>query len=141
MLIPRIYDYHFLGHPSHYETMSMEFADCHKDPTNILLHFITTPIGIIGALSLLRNYTKTSSFGAAMFSLYLISLIPILPAGTFYGTVILCGLMFLLNRYLNLNNLTSFVFLLMGYLLQDFAHYLTGEKTFQASYSDGGQVC
>lgn len=124
----------------HYEQLSGEFIKYHTNPVNVALHFLTTPFGIIGAFSLLRSYTKSSSTTLTITAFYLISLLPILPIGEFIGTLILCGFILIASRFLKLNLWTGFAMIVASYLLQDLAHFLTAEKTFQSTYSAGGQV-
>lgn len=124
----------------HYEQLSSEFAKYHTDPLNVLVHFLTTPLGMIGAFSLMRYYTKSSSLAMTVTGLYLISLLPILPSGEFLGTALLCGLIVLASKLVRLTLWTGFGLLVAGYVLQDAAHWYTGEKTFQSTYSAGGQI-
>lgn len=120
--------------------MSGDFGRYHENPWNVLIHFITTPIGLVGALSLVRYFTRSSSSLLALSSVYLLSLLPIVPNGTFAGTMFLCGMIVFLARKLKLNVLWSVVFIVVGYGLQDLAHICTGEKTFQSTYSAGGAI-
>jgi uncharacterized membrane protein YGL010W len=124
----------------HYEQLSGEFIKYHTNPLNVALHFLTTPFGIIGAFSLLRSYTKSSSTTLTITAFYLISLLPILPIGEFVGTLLLCGLILIASRLFKLNLWTGFGMIVASYVLQDLSHVLTSEKTFQSSYSAGGQV-
>jgi hypothetical protein len=71
---------------------------------------------------------------------YLLSLLPVVPNGDFYGTALLCGLIVLLARQLQLGFLGSVFLIILGYFVQDLSHLGTGEKTFQSSYSAGGHV-
>jgi uncharacterized membrane protein YGL010W len=124
----------------HYEQLGTEFSKYHTNPLNVVFHFLTTPIGMIGAFSLLRSYTKSSSATMTLTALYLISLLPVLPSGDFLGTVFLCAVIVQCSRLVKLNLLKASALIIASYLLQDFAHFLSGEKTFQSSYSAGGQV-
>lgn len=119
----------------HYMSLSHDFQKFHQDPINVALHFVTTPLGMIGVFSLLRRYTKSSSTSMFLVTLYLSSLLPILPTGEFIGTVILCLAILLLARTVDLNLFSAGVVISLGYLLQDLSHLGTGEKTFQESYS------
>ena len=58
-----------LGRLFHYtfDEIAPEFQKCHQDPLNVALHLITTPIGILGAVSLLQKFTRGSSAGVFMF--------------------------------------------------------------------------
>ena len=124
-------DYLRLGH---------DFGNYHKDPANVLLHFVSTPLGLIGAISLLRSATNSSSVAMSAVFLYLLSLLPIVPNGDFYGTAIFCALIVLAARLLKLGTVTAASLIVLGYVLQDLAHLGTGESTFQSTYSEGGHV-
>ena len=124
----------------HYEHLSSEFAKFHRNPVNVAFHFLTTPLGMIGFFSLLRSYTKSSSTSLFITALYLISLLPILPSGEFIGTVFLCFTILQASRLVKLSFWKAVALVVIGYILQDLAHMGTGEKTFQSTYSAGGQV-
>jgi len=125
---------------AHYREISAGFSTCHLDPVNVALHFVTTPLGMIGAFSLLYSYTRSSSVAFLITSVYLLSLLPAVPNGVFIGTAFLCGLIVFLAKQWKLNLPMALLMVVCGYLIQDLAHMATGEETFQASYSDGGQI-
>lgn len=124
----------------HYRTVCGEFASFHKDPINVGLHLLTTPIGLIGAFSLLSRYTKSSSTSMALIAIYLLSLLPAVPNGVFAGTALLCLAILFMAKNLKLSTAGSIAFIAVGYLLQDLSHMGTGEATYQASYSNGGHI-
>lgn len=121
-----------------FELLGEQFGAYHKNPTNIFLHFITTPIGILGALSLLRYATNSCSSLVALSGIYLLSLLPVVPNGVFLGTALLCCVIVMLARKLELNVVSSMAFVVFGYILQDLSHMGTGEKSFQSTYTEGG---
>lgn len=135
------FDLLHIASTEHYRSISAGFGSCHLDPVNVALHLVTTPLGMIGAFSLLHNYTQSSSAGLALAAVYLLSLLPTVPNGVFLGTAALCGIIILLAKYLKLSLPVALVVIVCGYLVQDMAHLATGEPTFQSSYSNGGQVC
>jgi hypothetical protein len=123
-----------------YLRLGAEFGKYHKDPVNVFLHFVTTPMGLVGAISLLRRITNSSSIVMSLIAVYLLSLLPVVPNGDFYGTGFLCIVVVLIARQLKLGFLASLGVLGIGYLLQDLSHLGTGELTFQSTYSAGGHV-
>ena len=123
-----------------YLKLGDNFGNYHKDPANVLLHFVSTPLGLIGAISLLRTATNSSSVAMSAVFLYLLSLLPIVPNGDFYGTAIFCALILLSARLLKLGTVPAISLIMIGYVLQDLSHLATGESTFQSTYSDGGSV-
>jgi uncharacterized membrane protein YGL010W len=124
----------------HYEELSSTFSNYHSDPVNVALHFLTTPLGMIGLFSLLRSYTKSSSITIAVTFFYLLSLLPILPSGDFYGTALLCFVIVFCSRVFRLKFVHAVILVALGYVLQDLSHVATGESTFQSTYSNGGHV-
>ena len=75
-----------------------------------------------------------------LMSLYVLSLLPIVPNGVFAGTVLLCGVIVWLARQSKLSFVAAISLIVIGFVLQDLAHMGTGEITFQSTYSDGGNV-
>lgn len=71
-------DFSFANYVSEFQRLSIKFEKYHKDPYNVLVHVVTTTIGVIGALCLLRKISGSSSYGVTLMVLYLISLTPVL---------------------------------------------------------------
>ena len=123
-----------------YLRLGDDFGRFHKDPVNIVLHFLTTPMALVGLISALRRFTNSSSVAMSIVCVYLLSLLPVVPNGDFYGTAIFCGLIVYASRQLKLHYISAFVLIAIGYFLQDLSHLGTGEETFQSTYSAGGHV-
>ncbi len=121
--------------PKHYADLSTAFGQYHKDPINVLLHLVTTPLGLIGVFGLLRSYTKSSSTSLFITCCYLASLLPVLSTGDFFGTTVLCFLIISVSRLFKITLTSAIVITILGYILQDLAHMGTGEQTFQSTYS------
>ena len=105
-----------------FDEIAPAFQACHKDIVSVGLHMITTPIGMIGAMSLLRLWTKGSSSGVFVFFCYLLSLLPALSNGVYIGTFIMCFLIMQATRVLKLGASTSVALVALSYALQDLAH-------------------
>lgn len=118
-----------------YGAYAEKFIEYHGNPVNVLCHLVTTPIGLIGAVSLLRCLTASSSIALAVVFLYLISLLPTLTAGVYIGTAVMCIFIVAATRSLKLSTFTACVSIAVCYALQDLAHMGTGEKTMQSVYS------
>ena len=120
-----------------FDEIAPSFQACHKDIVSVILHMITTPIGMIGAMSLLRLWTKGSSSGVFVFFCYLLSLLPALSNGVYIGTFIMCFMIMHATRALKLGASTSVALIALSYALQDLAHlgkfcsYFTVNFTFQ----------
>ena len=76
-----VLDSFLINNAEHYRTISTGFGGCHLDPVNVALHFITTPMGMVGAFSLLYSYTQSSSVAIVISVIYLLSLLPAVPNG------------------------------------------------------------
>jgi uncharacterized membrane protein YGL010W len=126
-------------YPSDYSILSAKFSKYHKNDLNILLHFVTTPLGFLGAFGFVRCMTNSSTLNVFIVMVYLTSLFH-LPLGTFLGTCLISCFLLFFCRKLKLGMYSSLLFLVLGYTLQDVAHFITGEETFQESYSAGGHV-
>jgi hypothetical protein len=127
---------------SHWDVISQAFNNCHKDGGNVILHLLTTPIGLIGALSLVRIATNSSSFIACLSMFYLLCLLAenSITNGVFAGTVFFSMLIVLACKKFNLNISQSMLFIAVGYILQDISHLAFNEPTLQGEYSEGGHV-
>lgn len=125
---------------NNFGALSVQFVQYHQDPTNVFLHFVTTPVGLIGALSLLHRASNSSSAALFLVSIYLLSLLPTVPNGIFVGTLFLSILIIYTTRQLKLNIPGALAFMAVSYLIQDLSHLGTGEETFQSTYSAGGHV-
>ena len=122
---------------SEFELLANQFVQFHKDPLNVFLHFVTTPMGLLGALGLLRYVTNSSSLVSVLILGYMVSLLPSLSSGVFIGTAIIAAAIFALVRRLELSFISCMILIVGGYMMQDAAHVWTGEKTFQQSYTKG----
>ena len=124
-----------------FQVLSGQFSKFHEDPQNIVLHLLTTPLGVLGAVCLLRGFFSSTSVVAVLMLTYLFSLMPSLTIGSFVGTAVISGTLLYIARKVDLGVGMSFLLIALGYGLQDTAHYLSGEATFQGSYTKGsGQV-
>eukprot|EP01031_Cornospumella_fuschlensis_P043044 gene43044-52604_t len=130
----------FFSDASHYEHLSQDFSSFHSLPLNVLLHLLTTPLGVVGLCSLLRSVTKSSSALGSLMLVYLLSLLPTLPLGDFLGTAMLCVGVLAVVHVAKMQAWQAVALVVAGYALQDLAHEGLGEKTFQSSYSAGGHI-
>eukprot|EP00045_Choanoeca_perplexa_P007940 m.72844 g.72844 ORF g.72844 m.72844 type:complete len:682 (-) comp14286_c0_seq1:136-2181(-) len=126
--------------PDVYAALVPKFAQFHQDPANIAAHMITTPLGFVAAVCIFNRLTNTAGIGAMIASFYVLALIPVVSPAVFYGTAITTAIIILAAARLKLSVIMSLVLLIISYFLQDLAHYLTGEATFQSTYSAGGHV-
>mmetsp|Transcript_40090 Transcript_40090/g.40886 ORF Transcript_40090/g.40886 Transcript_40090/m.40886 type:complete len:683 (-) Transcript_40090:610-2658(-) len=123
-----------------FQSLSSKFGEYHKDPVNVVLHLITTPLGCIGFFSIMMWLTKSTTPTGVLCLVYLISLLPCVSLGVFMGTALVILLILASARSLKMGVAASLAMMIAGYLLQDLAHIITGEETFQSTYSAGGHV-
>jgi hypothetical protein len=71
---------------------------------------------------------------------YLFLLLPAVTVGNWLATAALCTAIVCVSRGGKLRARSALLLIAAGYVLQDLAHWLCSEATFQASYSDGGQI-
>lgn len=123
-----------------FDTLAHNFQLYHKNPINVLLHVLTSPLGVIGVFSLIRYFANSSSAVVAITFFYCMSLLTVVPNGVFAGTVFLCVSLVLICRHLKFDIKSSIALIIAGYILQDMAHLATGEETYQSKYSKGGHI-
>ena len=119
---------------NNFTILANKFEAFHRDPTNVFLHFITTPIGLIGFVGLLR-FLLSRNLVALLSIFYIVSLLPIVNLDVYIGSLLLWGIIVVSALGLKLRPVHCIIFILIGYFGQDLSHYLTGEKTFQSSYT------
>ena len=93
---------------SYYTDLSLKFANYHENPWNILFHLITTPMGFIGVMSLIRVATNSSTLGMALASFYILTLIQTVPLTVLIGTAALCFVIMMTSRYLQVISTSSY---------------------------------
>eukprot|EP01041_Mallomonas_annulata_P007448 gene7448-15233_t len=130
----------FLSAFDEFHTLSTKFSAYHKNPTNVMLHLITTPIGVLGFFAFLMWLTKSTTPTGVLCGLYLLSLLPSLSLGVFVGSALVCLVLVLCARKFKFGVFSSIFIMIASYFLQDLAHIICNEKTFQSTYSAGGQM-
>jgi len=127
---------------SYYTDLYSKFSEFHQNEYNIFFHLLTTPLGLLGLMSLIRVITNSSTIGMAMASFYVLTLVAVeqLPLSVFFGTTALVFVIMMSSRALKLNMISSFVCIALGYGLQDLAHIITGEKTYDSTYALSGEL-
>jgi len=119
-----------------YLDINAKFAQFHQNPTNVLIHLVTTPLGFVGLFGLLRQISQGSTISLVICMIYMLSLVRALPVGVFIGTWISCIIIGTAAKRLQLGVKSSIAMIVVGYILQDLAHLATSEATYQSSYSN-----
>ena len=145
-----LYQYHFSNETqlasyaandlAEFTSLDHKFFNFHQSPTNILLHGLTTPLGIFGALGLVKYLTRSTTATSVLCLTYLLNLVASVPLGVFLGTFVTLSICLFGAYKLRLGLFPSLVLIALAYVLQDLAHMMTGELTLQSSYSAGGHV-
>ena len=116
-----------------FPTTLEKFEKFHRNEGNILGHFVTSSLGLLGFFGLLNTISrskKPTMVGSAVY-LYFLYYDYSLPRDLFAQTaVIICCLVFLSFK-INPCLPTFGTMLVLGYALQDLAHIFAAEQTFQ----------
>ena len=72
---------------SSFNAISSRFEIYHQNPWNVFFHFVTTPLGLLGLFGVIRYTTKSSSFLFTLNLFYLLTLLPLVPNGVFFGNI------------------------------------------------------
>lgn len=123
-----------------FSMLAAKFGQYHQDPTNVLLHMLTTPFGIFGFLGLIMYVTQSTTATSFLCLTYLLKLVASVPTGVFFGTfaILSACLVFAYRNQLGL--FSSILVIALAYVAQDLSHIIANEETFQATYSAGGHV-
>ena len=123
-----------------FSNLSTNFEMYHKDTTNILVHMITTPLGIFGFLGLFMYATRSMTATSVLCLTYLLKLVASVPTGVFLGTMFFLVTCLFMARTARLGLVSSLGVIALAYVAQDLSHIITSEPTYQSAYSGGGHV-
>lgn len=130
--------------PTDYSDMLQEFLPFHSNANNVNNHIFTSAIGIVGLFSLLHKVLPAKvpkrALVCALTVLYSLGLVyeaVIVGGGLTVSTVlatwaVVWSCLVMANK-LDMNVYLSALFLIAGYGLQDVAHFVAGEPTFQGA--------
>lgn len=120
----------------HWETLLDAFLNCHQNPYNQALHLISTPLGLWAILSLISFWSSYATITIA--TLYVISLWGKLPIRIWIVTTVASAILVYLAISIQPFLAIALLALPISYGLQEAAHLLTGEVTYQSTYMDKG---
>lgn len=118
--------------PSSWVRLCQEFLKCHRRPINVLLHLITTPLGLFGFLALVQLLSPVAT--VAIVVAYSIALLFLVPTSIWLATTALVCALLAGVFYCELGWLAAGACLVVGYVGQEAAHWLASEKTLQSTY-------
>jgi len=122
-----------------FEDIAKDFRPFHVNSLNVALHFITTPLGMLAVLGLTNVATGSVITSMILTTIYCASLMRQLPTGLWLATCACCLALVIASVLEPFSSLGPWSFaglIVVSYVGQDFAHWITGEKTFQASYME-----
>ena len=118
---------------SRWARLCQEFLRCHRRPINILLHLVTTPLGLFGLLALVHAANPLAS---VVFTLaYAVVLIFLVPARVWLATSAVLALLLGAVHAVAPGWGVGSICLVIGYLGQDVAHWFAHERTLQSTYA------
>lgn len=120
-----------------YAVLREGFLKFHQDDCNVILHLFTGALGVIGCCCLVYRFSNRSlGTLSILLALYASSLIGTVPLPLVIAvSVFLACVATPIVYAVNLGVVWSVVTVVIAYLGQDAAHYITGEPTFQSTYS------
>lgn len=121
-----------MGTSRAWDGLVAEFLECHDNRWNAALHMITTPLGLLGVLSLVAIAHPAVAFGLA--GLYAASLLGRVPLRVWIVTTLLGFGLAAVAAVAGLSWPWGVGMLVVGYGGQEVAHWITGERTFQSTY-------
>ena len=108
-----------------------DFRKTHSKTLNILLHMCLTPLGISSFLWFCGDLANM------VMSIYIITLSPLFPWGILLRlwviTCIVISFSLLLSTFID-DLKTATCMITLSYFGQDFAHWISGENTYQSTY-------
>jgi len=116
-----------------YDQAFSDFRTYHKEPVNVALHGVTTPLILVGVFGI-AHAIGHDFLAVCVTAGYLVSLSMHLPLLTGILTVCLTTLCHLLAVYLDLSVWACLSLSIVNYFGQDLAHWTCGEPTFESTY-------
>lgn len=114
------------------------FLKFHQNESNIMLHLLTGGLGILGTCCLVyRCSNRSLGTMALLMALYVVSLVGAVPLELVLSVLVfLMAIVMPTVKAIDLGVAWSVVIIVLAYVGQDAAHFVTGEQTFQSSYTD-----
>lgn len=108
------------------------FSGTHLNPLNVALHTVTTPLCLFGLLAIVADL---STIAAVVFAAtYGLAVLPFVPKRIgLTNTLVLAGLT-IAAITMQPGWILGAIFLTVGYVGQELAHWITHEKTLQSTY-------
>ena len=120
--------------PGCWESTFARFQDCHRHRLNVTIHLLTVHLGIWAFLGLLAKIDPSLAVTSVAATLLLLT--RVLPPGLWWANAATTATLLVLNLGWPVAFPWLLIALVTAYGLQDFAHVLTAEPTFDLSYRD-----
>lgn len=117
-----------------FENINNLFHKYHKSYTNVILHLITTPLGMFSTVCICNHITRPYVVYTLLY-IYGYSLIYTTPVYIWCSCMLIINFMIYMSHVFTMNILYSVFMLLSSIYFQDISHYLCNEPTYDSSYS------
>ena len=112
--------------------LCQDFLRCHRQTFNVTAHLLTTPLSLIAVLGGIYLLSPTAMLATGC--VYLVVIAPVVPFLTWVATAVCVVLMMGLVALVQPSWIFCAAALAVGYLGQECAHWIAGEKTLQSTY-------
>ena len=113
-----------------FESIAESFRQYHTNSLNVLLHLITTPLGILAVMGLTNTATGSPWVSTCLIGIYALSLIRQLSTGLFLANTIAVAMLMtatVVGPLAHLGPWELVGLVVVAYVGQDLAHWITGE--------------
>lgn len=125
----------FIINAKKFNKLSNSFNEYHNNNLNIFIHLLTTPFTIFELILTINKVSKNTHISKIISFIYLISLAYYgLPFNVICLTSYTLAMLVVISEKIKTKLLYNIGLFIIGYLMQDFSHYITNEPTYQSSY-------
>lgn len=117
---------------SRWSRLCQDFLRCHRRPLNVLLHLVTTPLGLFGVIGLVHS---VSVWGCCALTLaYSAFLMLAVPARVWIVTSAVLTALLWAVHFFSPSWQAAAACVIVGYFGQDLSHWFASERTLQSTY-------
>lgn len=125
----------FIINAKKFNKLSNKFNEYHNNNINIFIHLITTSLTIFEIILAINKVSKNTYISKIISFIYSISLAYYdLPFNVICLTSYSLAMLVIISEKIKTKFLYNIGLFIIGYLMQDFSHYITNELTYQSSY-------
>ena len=115
-----------------WQELCRRFLRHHRSPLNVLFHLLTTPLALLGVYILIGWLDPWLMVGIAAAQVVLVACLTPVAISVLHALV--CGAVGLAAYQVQAGPFVGVCCFVVGYCLQDAAHWLVKESTYQSSY-------